>query len=123
MIRFEVFRYSLDFVHCLISLHTLLPIHKPGQKGVFHATRILFKERYGEVSNDSAVSFVSNAGEKVRIPDFLQPGFRAALEGTRCRACQHKSHFADVDAIRLPDLVKQGLKFPNSQPQQGKAHA
>ena len=123
MVRFEVFRYSLDFVHCMISLHTLLPINKPGRSGVFHATKLLFKERYGELSNGSSVSFISNAGEKAYIPEFLQPGFLAALAGSRCRACEHKSHFADVQPIRLPDLVRQGLKFPNTQPKQETVHA
>ena len=125
MVRFEVFRYDSHFVHVMISLHTLLPIVKPERKGVFHATKILFKERYGEVSNESAVSFVSNAGERVTISEVFIPGFQAALAGSRCRACKCKSHFANLKPILLPDILRQGLKLPvlTPQPRQGLVQA
>jgi hypothetical protein len=125
MVRFDVFRYDSHFVHVMISLHTLLPIVKTERKGVFHATKILFKERYGEVSNESAVSFMSNAGERVTISEVFIPGFQAALAGSRCRACKCKSHFANLKPILLPDILRQGLKLPvlTPQPRQGLVQA
>jgi hypothetical protein len=112
MVRFELFRYGTN-CHLLISHHSVAPIKgEPSEaKRPAHIRRNLLLEHWGHIQTDGSLLFLDRAGEDIDIPEYLKPYIKAALAGTKCRACMC-AHFEALPSIQLPIAITQPALKP-----------
>lgn len=104
MVRVEVFRYLENHVHVWFTLHHVNSDADKSGKAPRVGHYFMFRERFGTVDSQGIATFMSlNGGPDKEIPEFLRGAFRAALAGSRCRACNHTTHMQNVPPIVLPE--------------------
>lgn len=115
LMRVEVFRFSGNF-HCEITLHILHD--QPAKNGEpardRHERVVIFRRHAGGVMRRNQMpEFLNEAGEKVSVPDFALPAFRAAYEGAMCLECDKRhAHMKDVPAVVFTEGLRQAFHLP-----------